>query len=57
MCSIRPVATGSPLTSSVASPPVAGFGASAVNTSSIATSPVGSGSSAACVYTNTPSIE
>ena len=38
---MRPPATGSPLTSSVTSPPVAGFGASAAKTISTLTSPAG----------------
>ena len=54
---MRPLATGSPFTSSVTSPPVAGFGSSAAKTISTLTSPVGSGLSAACVYSSTPSIE
>jgi hypothetical protein len=47
---MRPEATGSPFTSRVTSPPVAGLGASAANTISTLTSPVGRGVSASCVY-------
>jgi hypothetical protein len=57
VCSIRPLATGSALTSNVTSPPVAGLGASAAKMSSTLTSPLGNGRSAAWVYSSTPSME